>query len=204
MTPGRVDALLYDFGGVLVDIHFDRVFARWAQLAGVPAAPIAARFWSVHEYEIHECGAMSLAEYFAALRRELRLALDDEQLADGWQRVFGEEVAPVIEAARRLSSRIPQYVFSNTNPTHFAFMQERYREALAPFRAVFTSCALGARKPERRAFEMVAREIGAPLERILFFDDTAPNVEGARAIGMPAVLVRSPADVLQALAPWLD
>ena len=39
-----------------------------------------------------------------------------------------------------------------------------------------------------------------PLDRILFFDDTRANVEGALAIGMPAVLVRSPADVAEALA----
>jgi glucose-1-phosphatase len=39
-----------------------------------------------------------------------------------------------------------------------------------------------------------------PLDRILFFDDTGANVEAARAFGMPAVLVRSPADVAEALA----
>ena len=38
LTPGPsgVDALLFDFGGVLAEIDFDRVIARWAQLAGAP------------------------------------------------------------------------------------------------------------------------------------------------------------------------
>ena len=204
MTPDRVDALLYDFGGVLVEIHFDRVFARWAELAGMPVDAIASGFWNVKAYDAHECGDLDLAGYFAQLRRELGLPLDDAQLADGWHRVFGEEIAPVIDAARRLSRRVPQYVFSNTNPSHFEYMRRRYREAFAPFRKVFTSCELGARKPDRHAFERVSREIGVPLERILFFDDTEVNVQGARAAGMHAVRVRSPEDVLRALEPWFS
>ena len=59
---------------------------------------------------------------------------------------------------------------------------------------------MGLRKPEPPAFEAIASEIGVPLERILFFDDTRVNVEGALAIGMQAVLVRSIADVEQAVA----
>ncbi len=67
----------------------------------------------------------------------------------------------------------------------------------------FTSWELGLRKPERAAFERVAREIGVPMERILFFDDTESNVEGARRAGLAAVHVRSPVDVERALRPWL-
>jgi len=41
--------------------------------------------------------------------------------------------------------------------------------------------------------------IGAPAERIVFFDDLPANIEGARARGLQAVQVRSSADVAQAL-----
>jgi hypothetical protein len=37
-------------------------------------------------------------------------------------------------------------------------------------------------------------------QRILFLNDTQANVDGASAIGMRAVLVRSPGDVATALA----
>jgi putative hydrolase of the HAD superfamily len=63
---------------------------------------------------------------------------------------------------------------------------------------------MGWRKPEPEAFEHVSREIGVPLERILFLDDTVANLEGARALGMKTVHVRSPRDVVRALSPWLD
>ena len=44
------------------------------------------------------------------------------------------------------------------------------------------------------------REIGVPAERILFFDDTLENVDGARACGLQALHVTSDKDVADAIA----
>jgi len=104
---------------------------------------------------------------------------------------------------RDLEGRVPLYLFSNTNLAHQEEWSTRFADALAPFDRIFTSCEIGARKPEPAAFEHVAREIGLPLGAILFFDDTESNVLGARAAGMPAVHVRSPQDVRRAVGPWL-
>ena len=201
--PGEVDALLYDFGGVLVKIDFDWIFQRWGELAGVPWEPVKARFSHGGAYRRHERGEIDLAGYYRALRSELGIDLSDAQFTDGWQRVFGPEYPGVIDAIRTLAPRIPQYLLSNTNHTHYEFFRERYATALAPLRRMFVSCEMDARKPERAAFEQVSREIGVPLGRIFFLDDTAENIDGARAAGMKAALIRSPADALGALAPWL-
>ena len=59
---------------------------------------------------------------------------------------------------------------------------------------------MGMRKPEAEAFDHVAGAIGVPASRIVFFDDLAANIEGARARGLKAVHVRSVSDVADALA----
>ena len=46
----------------------------------------------------------------------------------------------------------------------------------------------------------VVKAIGAPAGRIVFFDDLAENIEGARARGLTAVRVTSTDDVSEALA----
>lgn len=38
LTPGAADALLFDLGGVVIDIDFERVFAHWAACAGCEVA----------------------------------------------------------------------------------------------------------------------------------------------------------------------
>lgn len=204
VTPREVDALLYDFGGVIIEIDFDWIFGRWAQLAGVPMEQVKGRFSHGDAYQRHERGEIELGEYFRELRHELGLDLDDAQLVDGWQRVCGPEHPEVVALLKAIEGRVPQYLLSNTNATHYDYFRHRYARALAPLDRIFASCEMGLRKPEPEAFEYVAREIGVPLERILFLDDTAANVEGADALGMKTVHVRSPQDVVRALSPWLE
>ena len=204
MTPESIDALLFDLGGVLIDIDFDRAFARWGELAGVDPAALKQRFDHGTPYQRHERGEIDASAYFQALRTALGIDLGDADFADGWDRIFGPAIAPTVALLPRLAPRIPLYVLSNTNATHHAYWGSRYAAALAPARRQFLSCEMGLRKPDREAFEAVSNAIGVPLGRILFFDDTELNVEGARAAGMPTVWVRAPTDVERAVAPWLD
>lgn len=195
--------ILYDLGNVLVEIDFDRVVATWARHAGVDFEVLKPRFAHGPAYQAHERGEIDVAAYFRALRGELGIDLPDDALLEGWNAVFGDPIAPTIELVHRLAPVVPQYVFSNTNAAHHAVWRSRYREPLAPIRRQFASHELGARKPERAAYEAIAREIGVAPASILFFDDLAPNVEGARQAGFRGVLVRSTQDVAAALKPFL-
>jgi putative hydrolase of the HAD superfamily len=75
-----------------------------------------------------------------------------------------------------------------------------FAEVLGHFQKVFLSSTIGLRKPDAAAYDHVVREIGVPAERIVFFDDSTENIEGARARGLQAVHVTSTRDVADALA----
>ena len=64
--PGEIDAILYDFGGVIIRIDFDWIFGRWAELAGVPMEQVKSRFPHGEPYRRHERGEIELGEYFRA------------------------------------------------------------------------------------------------------------------------------------------
>jgi putative hydrolase of the HAD superfamily len=68
------------------------------------------------------------------------------------------------------------------------------------FREIFLSSSIGLRKPDSEAYRHVIAAIGAPAQRIVFFDDLIENIEGARACGLTAVHVTSADDVADALA----
>jgi putative hydrolase of the HAD superfamily len=55
------------------------------------------------------------------------------------------------------------------------------------------------RKPDAEAFDHVVKAMGVPATRIVFFDDLAENIVGARAQGLKAVHVTSTADIADAL-----
>lgn len=198
------DALLFDLGGVLIELDWDAMFARWSAASGVDAAQLRERFAFDAPYEMHERGEIDAARYFDALRERLGVAMSDAELEAGWGSIFPRAVPQTAAIVQALEGRVPLYLFSNTNASHQAVWSRDFAPALRPFRRLFTSCEIGKRKPDRAAFDHVARAIGVPPPRILFFDDTAGNVEGARAAGLQAVHVRSPEDVRRAVAPWLE
>jgi len=200
LKPGGADALLFDLGGVIVDIDFNRVFAHWAECAQCDQALLRGRFTQDEPYRRHEVGAIGDEDYFASLRGSLGIALDDACLLDGWNTIFIEEMPGISAVLARLRPRIPIYAFANTNHAHAAHLTKQFAGVLGHFRTVFTSCTIGLRKPEPAAFDYVAREIGVPAGRILFFDDTMENVTGAQACGLQAVHVTSDQDVAEAVA----
>jgi HAD superfamily hydrolase (TIGR01493 family) len=199
-----VDALLFDLGGVLIELDWEAVFRHWARCCGADPAALAGRFAIDDAYERHERGEIGAAAYFEALRRSLGIDIAHAQFEAGWNALFVGEIADTTRLVARAAERIPVHLFSNTNAAHQAAWSRDYEAALRPFGRRFLSSEMGLRKPDRAAFEHVARELGVPPGRILFFDDTEPNVAGARAAGLQAVHVRSPEDVARALEPWLE
>ncbi|MGY3490140.1 HAD superfamily hydrolase (TIGR01509 family) [Bradyrhizobium sp. USDA 4011] len=199
LSPDSVDVLLFDIGRVVLDIDFEKVMAHWAQHAGCAPADLATRFVVDDSFKHHEIGRIDDAAFFENLRRTLGINLTHTQFLEGWNAIFTGEmpgIAPLLATAAR---RMPLYAFSNTNPAHVAHFSVIHAELLSHFRTVFLSSTIGFRKPDAEAYDHVVREIGVPASRILFFDDLAANIEGARARGLHAIHVTSTDDVARAL-----
>ena len=201
LSPGSADALLFDLGRVVLDIDFNQVVACWAGHAGCEPAQLAGRFsWRDEFYQRHEKGEISDGEFFAALRALLGVDLSDAQFLEGWNRIFAGEMLGISKLLARAAQRLPLYAFSNTNNAHVEYFSGEYADVLGHFREIFLSSAIGFRKPDAEAYDHVVKAIGVPAGRIVFFDDLAENIEGARARGLLAVHVKSSADVAEALA----
>jgi HAD superfamily hydrolase (TIGR01509 family) len=198
--PESVEVLLFDLGGVVIDIDFRRCFADWADSADRDIDEIASCFSIDAAYKAHERGRLPINEYLEHLRRTLGLALTDDELLAGWNDIWtgmNADIGPLLALA---SGAFPLYAFTNSNPTHQAVWTQRFAEPLGVFTSTFVSSEIGHRKPERAAFDHVASMIGAVPGNILFFDDGSENVTGARDAGMQAVHVTSTHSIRDALA----
>ena len=200
LAPGAADALLFDLGRVVLDIDFNRTLRLWADHAGCDPARLVERFARDESYRRHEKGEISDAAFFAGLRTSLGVDLSDTQFLEGWNAIFAGEIPGINQLLARAAQRLPLYAFSNTNSPHVEFFSEEYADLLGHFREMFLSSSIGLRKPDAEAYDHVVKAIGVPAERIVFFDDLAENIEGARDRGLVAIHVTSPDDVAKALA----
>lgn len=196
----QVKALLFDLGGVVFEFDFAHALAHWAPMSALSHAQLQQAFAHDEDYERHERGELTSAQYFETLRRKLQLReASDAQIEAGWNAIFQEEIGATLDLIEAARHHWPCYAFSNTNRSHHAHWRAAYPRIEQAFDQVFASSDIGLRKPERASFEHVCREIGLPPQAVLFFDDLAVNVAGARASGLQAVQVRSPDDVRRAL-----
>jgi putative hydrolase of the HAD superfamily len=193
------DAILFDLGGVVLDIDFRRAIAVWSEAAACDAAQLAARFSHDEAGLRYETGQLTDAAFFESLRTSLGIDIPDAAMLAGWNAIFAGEMAGIGTLLAKAALRRPLYAFSNTNPAHQAYFSVRFAALLRHFRKVYTSSDIGLRKPDAAAFRFVVNAIGVPPGRVLFFDDSPANVEGARACGLTAIHVTTAETVAETL-----
>ncbi len=59
----------------------------------------------------------------------------------------------------------------------------------------FVSCDMGVRKPDAEAYLRPVRQLACQPEELLFIDDRARNCEGAREVGLDAIVFESAAQL---------
>ena len=94
--------------------------------------------------------------------------------------------------------------FAAANQEHHRIAYLRDTAGLgAHFDEIVYSAALGVCKPERVFYTNAQARMGvAAAQSILFVDDTAANVDAARACGWRAMLYRGPESLARALERW--
>ena len=197
-------ALLFDFGGVVLECDFGRVMKHWHQFSSLSLAEVTSRFEHDEPYAAHERGELSAEQYFDYLRDHLSLDASHEDMQAGWNAILVGPIAESLALVKAAATQLPCYAFTNTNATHQAVWENKFPGFLEPFTTVFVSSDMGCRKPERAAFDHIVSSIGVAAKEILFFDDLELNVTGAQDAGLRAVLVSGPQDVADALKPILQ
>jgi putative hydrolase of the HAD superfamily len=143
---------------------------------------------------------VALHEYFEARGLADRL---HEFVAYWFEKdaVIDREVLAAADAWRR---RTGGRVFAASNQEHHRVAYLRDTLGLgAHFDEIIYSAALGVCKPERVFFTNAQARMGvSAAQSILFVDDRAANVDGARMCGWRAMLYRGSDSLSRALAGW--
>ncbi len=199
MQSTAPEALLFDLGGVLVDIDFGRALEAWSAFSVLSQDELKHAFKLDAAHERLARGEITAREYFAHLRSTLKLSADLEEIERGWNAVFIGEIAQTRRLVERAHRSLPCYLFTNTNASHMTCWSAMCPRVVATIDRIFASHQMGLRKPERAAFDYICQALDTAPQSILFFDDLPENVQAGREAGLQSVLVRTPQDVADAL-----
>lgn len=186
--------LLFDFGGVIVDLDRPHVLESFRQL-GMDITPYLGTFKQNGIFSQLEQGRVTIAEFCEALRQLSQCSgVSDEAIVKAWESFLHKGVpAERLDMLLRIKQHYSVNLLSNTNAIHWRMAQDdffRYegRGVNDFFDHIFLSCQLGMEKPDARLFEKVIEGLQVPAADILFFDDSEVNCEAARQCGMQALV----------------
>ena len=188
-----VKAIVFDLGGVLIDLDFDRSVRAFREILGYEKiTEILDLYHQKGIYGEMEGGQITADEFRAEVLKDSRpgcVAADVDRAMAGL--LVGMNPAKVT-LLKELAKNYPIYGLSNNNEISVQRMHEIYEENGLDWQRVFKKEFISSRmkmlKPSREIFDAAAAEIGLPPEEILFIDDSQSNVDGALAAGWQAGL----------------
>lgn len=195
MSDTKVDAVFWDFGGVILSSPFD-AFNEYEREHGLPIDFIR----SVNATD-PDTNAWALIE-----RREIDPSTFDEMFADEsarlGHRVPGADVLAMLGGAVRPemvtaldrvidAGYVTACLTNNVSGADPRSSRPDVDAVMARFDHVVESSKVGCRKPEPEFYELACRTAGVTADRCVFLDDLGINLKPARAMGMATIKVLS-------------
>jgi epoxide hydrolase-like predicted phosphatase len=188
-------AAVFDVGGVLALTPPTGYRERWEGSLGLPPGTLDERMYEV--WRGGTLGTLTADRVHAAFVRELGMATQDVELfmADFWDDYLGTPNTELIDYFRGLRARVRTGILSNS----FVGARERERERYGfegMTDVIVYSHESGMGKPDPAIYRLVCERLDVEPQHAIFVDDHERAVDGARAIGMQAVLFRDNSQVI--------
>jgi putative hydrolase of the HAD superfamily len=197
----EIRAIVFDFGGVFTRSEVSQAQLRtYDDTLGLPPDTLQGLLYSGEAWELASTGRISQESYWKRVGQAYEDLLPAE-FARFKQGVFWAE--PIDEAmvclAEHLHRQYPLAICSNALPELTEILASR-PDLQASFDVQVISALVGLRKPDPKIYRLVAGQLELPIEACLLVDDKPRNTDAALAIGMPAVVYRSVAQLTADLA----
>jgi HAD superfamily hydrolase (TIGR01509 family) len=195
-----ITAVVFDMDGVLCRYRIERRLALLASWTGRSPAAIHAAIWRSGFEDEAERGVLSADDYLRGFGERLGYPLSAAQWVEA-RRAAIEPDLGMLALARQLRTERMVGMFTN-NPwllkRHIAEVFPAVPDIFGP-RAIF-SAELGRSKPDPEAFRRLASRLEVAPDEMLYLDDDATYVAGAREAGLSADRVGGAPDVRASLA----
>jgi epoxide hydrolase-like predicted phosphatase len=186
----RIKAIIFDLGGVVVDLDFTSFFKDVIEISPLnkPNSSLLLEFW--RQSDTYHQGKMSDEDFYKQACELLQTcALNQKQFFDSFNSVIShinEDILDLIKKMRT-NNKIKVLCLSNVNFSHWNFLMQLYPKILDCFDDYILSFEVHLTKPDVRIFELAIKRTGCKPKEIVFIDDGLNNIHSAREKGINGI-----------------
>ncbi|MCB2408069.1 HAD family hydrolase [Hymenobacter lucidus] len=205
---GKKPNLLFDFGGVIINIDYQLTLEAMRTLSQADSTIEFNQQNQAELFDLLETGRLTPAEFRAGLRRHYALhEASDEALDAAWNAMLLDVPAERLAFIAELRAQGHHTaLLSNTNQIHIQEINRRLqaqyglRHGIADcLDRVFYSQEVGLRKPGPEIFAHALREMNWKAAETLFIEDSFQHIETAQRLGLHTLFLAPPLTLTDAL-----
>jgi putative hydrolase of the HAD superfamily len=184
----RIQAVIFDYGGVLCFHPEEEQITRAAAVCGVEPAAFVRALWT--DRLVYD-GGQPPQEYWSNVAKLLGRTFDEamiSQMVECEIEFWGRLDTRVLDWIMQLRDQKVQVGILSNLPSPLGARLRQRNGFLDHFDHITFSFELGMIKPQRGIYEHAVRGLNLRPENTLFLDDRPENIEGARQAGLQAEL----------------
>ena len=196
MKDVSIKNIVFDLGGVIVDLNIKSSIMAFAQLGLKPkglSLEELSRNGIPKDWEMlplmhaMDLGEMNPTTFVGILKNECRPGTSDEEIINAFNRII-RLPRHRIEWLQKLKQHYNLFLLSNIGQLHW---DETLRQANGfglsfeqCFHQMFLSYKLHMVKPDAQIFRHLVSETGIVPQETLYIDDLPDNIEAGKAVGL--------------------
>jgi len=200
----KINAVIFDWGGVLIDDPAPVLFKYCANAFGVSEEQYIIAFDTcINDFQT---GAVTEKQFWTNMAKRLKVSMPKANSL--WTEAFMAAYKPRQEmfslASRMRKAGCKTAILSNTEKPVVEIINKQKYDS---FDITVLSCLEGTAKPGRKIYDLTLNRLGIPARQALFIDDKQENIDGAKQAGLQTILFKDVNQLKRDLARtfgWID
>jgi putative hydrolase of the HAD superfamily len=184
----KINAVIFDWGGVLIEDPAPALFKYCANALGVDKEQYVIAFdICINDFQT---GAVTEKQFWMNMTKRLNVPMP--KVDSLWTEAFIAAYKPRQEmfslASRLRKAGCKTAILSNTEKPVVEIINKQKYDA---FDITVLSCLEGTAKPGGKIYDLALARLDVPARQALFIDDKPENIDGAKQAGLQTILFKT-------------
>lgn len=201
MSVSLIKNIIFDFGGVIIDIDFWRSINAYIKLGGENFDHIYSQASQTDLFDKLDKGIIRPDDFIMELKKLLPPQTKNQTITDAWNAILIGIPEHRIRLLENIRNNYRIFLMSNTNTIHYnEYIKELkqkygYNNLSELFEKVYLSFELKMRKPDPDFFSLILNENNLNPKETVFIDDSEQNLPPAQTLGINTIFLKKGIDV---------